>query len=120
MAATPPAAGGQLKLRVFHCELAGTPAVNPPLRLVILLEGTLVRAGDSSEAGTLYLRFESKPRKYMEWAKDNADALRKEWQAAASQLAAQTLDWLGGTVPPPFLRPHFKVDLMTGQMHVIR
>jgi hypothetical protein len=93
--------GARLLINVYQIALAGDPATNPPLRLMIRLEGNLLRPGDGSNAGRLFLRYESRPRKYMEWAGDHARVLREEWNQAATYLAEKTVAWLTGTVPPP-------------------
>jgi hypothetical protein len=95
------AASAQLRLRFRQCKLAGAPGVNPPLHLLILIEGNLIRATDGMAAGTVYVRYVSKPRKYTGWGNAHVQALHEEWAAAASQLATQIVSWLSGTVPPP-------------------
>jgi hypothetical protein len=91
-----------LRLRVLQCSLHGNTAINPSLKLCLLLEAQLIRVGDWSDAGQVFARFESGERPFTEWAAANARVLREEWHTAVDSLAAQTAAWLAaGAVPPP-------------------
>ncbi|MBI5690362.1 MAG: hypothetical protein HZC55_09705 [Verrucomicrobia bacterium] len=113
------AAEPQLQLRVLKYKLAGNRAVNPQLLLLIDIECNVYRSGERTQAGVLYARYQGQPRKYMDWAKEGGRALQEELQMASTRLAAQIVDWLRGSLPPPFTKRVTATRTIMGVQDVI-
>lgn len=59
---------------------------NPPLVLVLIADVSVVRVGDWASLGGLTVSYESAPRKFTEWAAENAQPFRRESEAGLQEL----------------------------------
>lgn len=74
---------------------------NPPLALVLLADVTVVRVGDWVDLGGLTVSYESVPRKFTDWAAENAQAFRRESEAGLQQLLDLVTSRIDGNRQPP-------------------
>lgn len=73
---------------------------NPPLVLVLIADVSAVRVRDWANLGGLTVSYESAPRKFTEWAADNAQPLRRESEAGLRELLGLVTSRLDGELQP--------------------
>ena len=73
---------------------------NPPLVLVLLADVTAVRVGDWADLGGLTVSYESVPRKFTEWAAENAQPFRRECEAGLQELLGLVTSRIDGDRQP--------------------
>ncbi len=79
-----------LELSVLRLQLAGEPAINPPLHLALSVRARLVNASSGAALYTYETDYRSAlPRKFTEWADDHARPLQEEVENACHFLAGR-------------------------------
>ena len=91
-----------IEVRVTQAVLKGNGGVNPPLALHLEAIATVHRVSDGQALFVCPLRYQSRARKYEEWARDAATPLRAEMQTCFAELGqAITTQLLARQVLPP-------------------
>jgi len=75
----------EITVREFH--LRGNGPINPPFRLIVGVRARLLRVGDFAEIRDKTFQYESRDRTFLEWAADNAQPLRNEFDGVTGHLA---------------------------------
>jgi len=81
-----------LEVAVHQLGLAGAWGPDPPLAVVLTVRTRLVRVVDGTDLYTNTLNYQSAPRKFTEWAANNAQPFRNELDQAYAILAEKIVE----------------------------
>jgi hypothetical protein len=81
-----------LEVAVHQLALAGAWTPNPPLAVVLTVRTKLVRVVDGKDLYAHTLDYQSAPRKFTEWAANNAQPFRDELDQAYAVLAEKIVE----------------------------
>ena len=91
-----------LLVRMINHGLSGLDQANAPLSFNMVLHVTVVRVRDHTQLFDFYAKYDSAPKKFVQWAANNAQSFREETERALQSLAAQVVSGSGlDSVPPP-------------------
>ena len=107
-------------LRVINHGLSGLDGHNSRLTLNLALRVTLIRGQDRSQLSGFYAQYESLPRKFAEWAVNDAQPLRSEFERAMHNLAEQIVSQSRLHLPEPPQTPIGIVQLQSPEHRRVR
>ena len=88
--------GGEtaLEIHVISASLKGGESINPPLRLEVEAQATLLRSRDGQKIYSCPVRYRGRERSFTEWAAHDARLFREETQRCYSELSRAIADQL--------------------------
>lgn len=96
-----------LEVAVTHLALGGGAlAINPPMKFVMRATSRLVDPNDNAVLYTQSVLFDTEPRNFLEWAKEDGVALKTQIKSAIDTLAEQIVDDMFLNQRPPTERPN--------------
>ena len=90
-----------LLVRAINHGLSGLDGHNSQLSFNMAVRVTLVRAADRTQLLGFYAQYDSPPRKFVDWAVNNAQPFRAEFERALQSLAGQIVAQSGLQLPQP-------------------